>query len=167
MPLNLATDLEPIDQDEIVYQDFLEDLQGNILNGHGRDHAVHIFLTFISGTEERTKVKAWIADFASKITSAKNQLEASKEYKCSKTDVGLFSHFALSASGYDYLKVPKNKQPHESKPQKRDDSVPDRFGNPAPFYANSFQDGLKSRQAVLLDPLVESWEMDLKAPLMH
>jgi Dyp-type peroxidase family len=165
MPLNLDSDLEPIDQNEATYQDFLKDLQGNILNGHGRDHAVHIFLTFISGAGKRTEVKTWIADFASKITSAKGQLDASEEYKCSKTDAGLFSHFALSASGYDYLEVPKNKQPHGSKPQERDDSVADRFGNPAPFYADSFQDGLKSRQEVLLDPPVENWEDGFKGPI--
>ena len=31
----------------------LENLQGNILQGHGRDRSVHIFLQFKSGQEER------------------------------------------------------------------------------------------------------------------
>ena len=163
MPLNLDSSFEPIDQDAPLYKDFLEDLQGNILNGHGRDHAVHIFLTFKPG--KIAEVKARIAEFAPKITSAKSQLDASEAYKRDKTDAGLFSHFALSASGYDYLEVPKSKQPHGSNPRRRPNSVPDRFGNPAPFYADSFQDGLKSRQEVLLDPLVENWEDGFKGPI--
>ena len=90
MPLSLSSNFEPIDQHIPIYQDFLEDLQGNILNGHGRDHAVHIFLTF--KPDKKTQVKTWISNFATvKITSAKSQLDASEEYKISKTDAGLFS----------------------------------------------------------------------------
>lgn len=164
MPLSLSSNFEPIDQHLPIYQDFLEDLQGNILNGHGRDHAVHIFLTF--KPDKKTAVKTWISNFATvKITSAKSQLDASEEYKISKTDAGLFAHFALSASGYDYLEVPKSKQPHGSNPQNRPDTVPDPTGNPAPFYADSFQQGMKSRQAVLLDPSVEQWEEGFKASI--
>lgn len=150
MPLNLDSSFEPIDQDAPLYKDFLEDLQGNILNGHGRAHAVHIFLTFEPG--KTAEVKTWIAHFAGfKITSAKSQLDASEEYKRSKTDAGLFSHFALSASGYDYLKIPKNKQPKEANFQSRSDKV--------------FEGGLKSRQAVLLDPRVEDWEDGFKGSI--
>jgi Dyp-type peroxidase family len=163
MPLSLSSNFEPIDQHLPIYQDFLEDLQGNILNGHGRDHAVHIFLTF--KPDKKTAVKTWISNFATvKITSAKSQLDASEEYKISKTDAGLFAHFALSASGYDYLEVPKSKLPHGSNPQNRPDTVPDPTG-PAPFYADSFQQGMKSRQAVLLDPSVEQWEEGFKASI--
>ncbi len=77
MPLDLTNNIGPIDQNDSQYQDVLADLQGNILNGHGRDHAVHIFLTF--KPEKISEVKRWIASFASiKITSAKSQLVASE-----------------------------------------------------------------------------------------
>ena len=33
----------------------LESLQGNILQGHGRDRSVHIFLHFNNGKEDRSK----------------------------------------------------------------------------------------------------------------
>jgi Dyp-type peroxidase family len=149
MPLNLQNDQEPIDQDAPGYQDFLEDLQGNILNGHGRDHAVHIFLSFLPRGEQ--EVKNWIAEFAStKVTSAKSQLEASKRYKQSKIDAGLFAHFSLSASGYDYLGIPKSKQPQGSNPRNRSLSHDD--------YADSFQAGQKKRQSALFDPPAVNWD---------
>jgi Dyp-type peroxidase family len=164
MPLNLISSFEPIDQNDPIYHDFLADLQGNILNGHGRDHAVHIFLKFTP--EKTTEVKTWIADLAStKITSAKSQLETSEQYKLHQTDAGIFTHFALTASGYDYLKIPKTSQPHGINPQNRPTNVPDPLGNLAPFYAHSFQDGMKSRQAVLLDPPVTTWEDGFQGPI--
>jgi deferrochelatase/peroxidase EfeB len=88
MPLNLDSNFGAIDQDSSIYQDFLEDLQGNILNGHGRDHAVHIFIAFIP--EKNTEVKSWISSFANTITSAKSQLESSSHYKLHQVDGGVF-----------------------------------------------------------------------------
>ncbi|MEO3707408.1 hypothetical protein AAFM79_23835 [Trichormus azollae HNT15244] len=46
MRLNLEENEKPIDSTDPQYQDVLEDLQGNILKGHGRNKSVHIFLTF-------------------------------------------------------------------------------------------------------------------------
>ncbi|MFN9174932.1 MAG: hypothetical protein ACK58N_10600, partial [Synechocystis sp.] len=164
MPLSLVDNLDPIGHDDPIYEDFLSDLQGNILNGHGRDHAVHIFLQFIPG--KTTEVKDWIAELAStKITSAKTQLDASEQYKLHKIDAGLFTHFALSVSGYDYLEVPKSKQPSGTNPQKREAEVTSPSGTQAPFYADSFQGGLKSRQEVLLDPPVDQWENGFQDPI--
>jgi Dyp-type peroxidase family len=157
MPLALASNFGPIDQNDAVYQDFLADLQGNILNGHGRDNAVHFFLQFSPG--KVNEVKTWISNMAdTRITSAKSQLDASEHYKKTKEDAGIFGHFAITASGYDYLGIPRDKQPHGLNPRNRDVSVPDSSGNSAPFYADSFQEGLKSRQLVLLDPPVATWD---------
>jgi Dyp-type peroxidase family len=166
MPLNLNTNVGPIDQDDSQYEDFLSDLQGNILNGHGRDHAAHIFLTFKPG--KIAEVKGWIAKLSTtQITSAKSQLDASEEYKRSKTDAGLFTHFALTAIGYDYLGSSKPNGSNSAKPleQQRPTEVPDRFGNPAPFYADAFQEGMKRRQTVMLDPPVDTWEDGFKGPI--
>jgi Dyp-type peroxidase family len=165
MPLNLNSNFGPIDHNDSIYQDFLADLQGNILNGHGRDHAVHIFVQFTQD-KKVNEVKTWIANFAAiHITSAKGQLDASEQYKLHKIDAGLFTHFALTASGYDYLGIPKTRQPHGANLQHRSANVPDPSGNPAPFYADSFQEGLKARQEVLLDPPVNTWENGFKGPI--
>ncbi len=111
-------------------------------------------------------MKTWIANFAAiHITSAKGQFDASEQYKLHKIDAGLFTHFALTASGYDYLGIPKTRQPHGANPQHRSANVPDPSGNPAPFYADSFQEGLKARQEVLLDPPIDKWENGFKDPI--
>jgi Dyp-type peroxidase family len=163
MPLNLISNSGPIDQCDPIFHDFLADLQGNILNGHGRDHAVHIFLNFTPG--KTTEVKTWIAGLASsRITSAKTQLDASEQYKLNQTDAGVFTHLALTASGYDYLEIPKTRQPHGINPQNRRATVGP-VGSPAPFYADSFQVGMKNRQEVLLDSPVQTWEDGFKAPI--
>ena len=164
MTLSLVSNFEPIDQNDPIYSDFLADLQGNILNGHGRDHAVHIFLKFTDG--KVAEVKNWIANLAStKITSAKTQLHTSERYKLDKIDAGLFTHLALTASAYDYLGIQKAKQPYGSNPQKRPTKVPTSSDPETPFYADSFQDGLKSRQEVLLDPPVDKWEYGFQDPI--
>jgi len=57
----MAVDLNQtrIDPEAPEWQPLLANLQCNILKGHGRDHAVHIFLRFKAGANE---VKAWIRD---------------------------------------------------------------------------------------------------------
>jgi Dyp-type peroxidase family len=143
MPLSLVSNFEPIDQNDPIYRDFLADLQGNILNGHGRDYAIHVFLTFTTGKTK--EVKTWITEMAStKITSAKTQLEASEHYKLHKIDAGLFTHLALTASAYTYLGIPEDKQPVEANFQKRSEKV--------------FEEGLKSRQSLLLDTPEAHWD---------
>src|SRR5262245_37110958 len=61
----------------------LENLQGNILQGHGRDRSVHILLQFKIGYED--KVKGWIRTLAQEITSAQQQLEETERYRRDKT----------------------------------------------------------------------------------
>jgi deferrochelatase/peroxidase EfeB len=108
MPLDLELNFGLIDQDDAKYADVLKDLQGNILNGHGRDHAIHIFIAF-DKPDEIENIKKWIANL--EITSAKAQLDGSERYKRVKIDAGLFTHFALSASGYARLGIPESQQP--------------------------------------------------------
>ncbi len=44
MAVNLTE--KSIDPHAAKFKTMLENLQGNILKGHGRDHTVHLFLTF-------------------------------------------------------------------------------------------------------------------------
>lgn len=91
---------KPIDKPEKLREQ-LENLQGNILRGHGRSHAVHIFLQFKDG--KQAKVERWINRFAARITSAQQQLEEAKQYRQYKIPGRLFLSFFLSARGYAYL----------------------------------------------------------------
>jgi Dyp-type peroxidase family len=116
----------------------LENLQGNILQGHGRDRSVHIFLSFCS--TKRTEVKDWIKKLAEsgQITSADKQLKEIQEYRLHRTLGDLFMGFFLSAKGYQYLD------------QKQDGKLP--------FEDNAFLGGMQAAQERLSDPPKDLWE---------
>ena len=83
------------------YRKMLENLQGNILKGHGRNHAVHLCVGF---TAEPQAVAAWMRDFAKAyVTSARQQLDDSKLHKRQKTHSRLFGNLFLTAAGYEHL----------------------------------------------------------------
>jgi Dyp-type peroxidase family len=150
MPLDLKS--HSIDPSDPSLRDALEDLQGNILKSHGRDHASHIFLRFPQGKED--DLKRWISQFAQSITSAYKQLEDLVAWRQSKIDGGLFVHFALSASGYRKLGfVEESAQPKGSNPQGREKEQ-----NPTDFYVDVFPKGMKFRQEALQDPPFKEWE---------
>jgi Dyp-type peroxidase family len=79
----------------------LENLQGNILQSHGRDHSVHIFLHFKSG--QKTGVKTWIKELAKHVTSAQQQRDDARRYRRFGLPGPMFMGFFLTASGYRYL----------------------------------------------------------------
>lgn len=100
MPLDLRHNRGPIDETDPTFHDVLEDLQGNILEGHGRFHAVHLFMHFRE--QQIAEVKCWISKFAQRyVTSAWQQVEQAIAYRAHRTDAGVFGHLALSAQGYD------------------------------------------------------------------
>jgi Dyp-type peroxidase family len=116
----------------------LENLQGNILQGHGRNRSVHIFLSFIDG--KQGKVRSWIKELADSghITSAQRQLAEIEQYRRDRTPGGLFMSFFLSAKGYTYL-------------------YPERKG-PLPFDDEAFLYGMQAAQGRLNDPPKGTWE---------
>ncbi|WP_406276910.1 hypothetical protein OH799_07005 [Nocardia sp. NBC_00881] len=65
----------------------LNDMQGNILKSHGRNHSVHLFITFKNGTAaDRQNARDWLAKLADKeavphVTSAMRQWEEAKAYR--------------------------------------------------------------------------------------
>ncbi len=138
----------PPSQDNPLLQDMLDDLQANILKGHGRNFARHIFLRFKPGSELDARI--WIAQLAkNSLTSAKQQAKQGQSYRSFGFDGGTFAHLALSNQGYDYLGVPAEKRPLPTNPQHRGDEV---------GYTNVFAEGMKSRQDELLDPPVNTWD---------
>ncbi|MEJ6485359.1 hypothetical protein N0Y54_29305 [Nostoc punctiforme UO1] len=96
---NLPGNGEGIDPDNPgQYEELLEDLQGNILNSHGRDYSVYLFLQF---KPDRTDMaKQWIRDFAQKyVKSAKQQADSARCYREQCINGGVFSNFFLSRKG--------------------------------------------------------------------
>jgi len=119
------------------YGGLLEDLQGNILRGHGRDHSVHLFVEF--KPDKTIEVKQWIEDFAKKyLKSAKQQSDEAVNYRQKRISGGLFTNFFLSCKGYEYLEI-------------------EPFLIPAD---NPFRQGMKNEdiRAVLGDPKIDKWE---------
>lgn len=120
------------------YQGLLEDLQGNILKGHGRDYSVHLFLQW--KPEQVQEAKQWIQTFTQTyVTSAKQQADEALRYRQEEIPGEIFANFFLTRKGYEALgfepfQVPKD-QP--------------------------FTMGMKNEQIrteFLHDPPVEEWE---------
>lgn len=122
------------------YAALLNDLQGNILRGHGRDSSVHLFLQFKPGQVQ--ELKKWIKVFADKITSAQKQADEAKLYRDKKIAGDPFVNFFLTRKGYEYL---------EYKPFQ----IP---GN-EPFKVGMKNDTIRK---VLGDPVVEKWDPGLQ-----
>ena len=161
MPLDLRQNRGPIDEMDATFRDVLEDLQGNILQGHGRFHAVHLFMYF---NEDRIEdVKRWISKFADRqVTSAWKQVEQAQAYRKHHTDAGVFGHFALSAEGYRALGFPEHRIPRGADPRNRnklEDSDPAKVD-----YSNVFGAGMASRQPFLLDPPQTEFEPGYNDP---
>lgn len=98
--------------DDFEYEALLEEIQGNIIKSHGRNHAVHLFLKF-TGPQEA--VKKWIGNFTHKyVTSALAQAQQAKELRQNKDVPGkIFANFFLTQAGYTYLGYSKDQLPHE------------------------------------------------------
>jgi Dyp-type peroxidase family len=138
----------PIDQDTLkaLQQDArkpLESLQGNILQGHGRERSVHVFLRFKTGQE--AAVKQWITYLAGRITSAQRQFDEMQQYRQYKIPGRLFMSFFLSAKGYAYFD--------------RD------FAQKQPgFDQVAFLSGMQAARLRLNDPLPATWEPAYRQP---
>ncbi|MEA5470602.1 Dyp-type peroxidase [Spirulina sp. 06S082] len=123
------------------YQGLLEDLQGNILKGHGRDYSVHLFLQW--QPEQSDRAKQWIQDFTQTyVKSAQKQADEALCYRQEGISGGVFANFFLTRKGYEKLgfepfQVPKDRP---------------------------FTMGMKNEQirAFLGDPKVEQWETGLQ-----
>lgn len=152
MPLDLRQNRGPIDEMDVTFRDVLEDLQGNILEGHGRFHAVHFFVHF---NKDRTEeIKDWISKFTLRqVTSAWAQVEQAIAYRAHGTDAGVFGHFALSAEGYRALGFPEERIPLGANLRNRAE------GQASGDYSRKvFLDGMASRQGFLLDVPQADWQ---------
>ncbi len=126
------------------YKTLLEDLQGNILRGHGRDHSVHLFVQF--KPDQTVAAKQWIHNFArTHVTSAQQQSDEGQRYRDEGAKGTVFSNFFLSRTGYEYLGFERWQIPGDQ----------------------SFRAGMKDPEvrAKLLDPEVEKWDPGFQADI--
>jgi len=80
----------------------LNDLQGNILKGHGRFHTANVFLNFPA--DKIDGAKAFLKQLAAKdVTSALQQLFDAQLHKSTGKNAGPFTAMFLTASGYKAL----------------------------------------------------------------
>ena len=140
MPVNLNAPLawENANADEIA---LLDDLQGNILKSHGREHTQNLF--FVLDSQKPDEGRGFLKDLAQSIKSAHQQLVEAKAYKNSHQDAGVFISVFLSAAGYVALRITEDKIPTDS----------------------AFRSGLKQRKDILSDPEIDDWDPAFQAEI--
>ena len=115
-------------------QDFLRNLQGNILKSHGRDHTAVLIITFgpPDPSAQPLAAKAWIRAMAenNRITSA---YEQEQQKRPERKGADMFQTLALSSRGYEFLSTRR---------------PPD----------GAFRDGMQKRRSILKDLPVAKWE---------
>ncbi len=152
MPIDLK-DVQ-IDSEAQKYKTMLENLQGNILKGHGRDFTIHFFVKF---TAQPNFVKGWIRNFSNQfITSAKQQLDETREFKAFRIPGGLFCNFFLSSRGYEYILGLTQEEVKNLFPEPDQDNT-----------GVNFLNGMEAAQAQLNDPSSETWEEGYRGRQIH
>lgn len=86
---------------DLSYNNLFENLQGNILKGHGRNFTSHLFIRFYKNN--RKEAMEWLKNFAKKVTSCKKQLKETAIFKKNGISGSVFFGFYLTAEGYSYL----------------------------------------------------------------
>jgi len=121
-----------IDPAQPEFRALFENLQGNIVKPHARDHAVLFFFRIKTG--KRGAARSWIRAFAAKhVTSARRQWNEARRLKRSGIPGRTFCGLLLSASGYRALGVPLPPDP-------------------------KFRAGMKRSGPRLKDPSPRSWD---------
>jgi Dyp-type peroxidase family len=142
----VLTNTTPLDESLASEQAWLAHLQGNILRGHGRDHALHIFFAFVADAEA---VKVTLQQLeATYVTSALQQYIETRRYKVLGIPGRLFGNLFLTARGYTELGL---------KPEKIFERPDPAWPHP-PSTTASFLGGLKRASKEFRDPPPDEWE---------
>lgn len=119
--------------------EMLQDLQANILKGHGRKHTAQLFLAFTAADAARR----WLHKLAPQVTSARQQLLANEAFKRTGRSGGLVTLVFLSHAGYQALGVAAAATPRDA----------------------AFAAGMAQRRTLLGDPATKHWDAHLRGPL--
>ena len=114
----------------------LDDLQANILKGHGRNHSIQLFLQF--DPAKQGPIKSAIHQLSGHLKTAKQQLLEAEAFKASKTDGGTLRCLFMTFAGYQALGAAAKAPPT------------------AP--GSAFQSGMKTRTGLLNDPAPATWD---------
>jgi deferrochelatase/peroxidase EfeB len=133
MPVKLDAPLtwQSANSDELA---MLNDLQGNILKGHGRNYTQNLFFTL--KPDKTNEGKSFLKTLAQNVKSAHQQLIDAQEYRTTKKDAGVFLSIFLSAAGYRALGIVEDKIPENA----------------------AFRSGMKAQKDKLSDPDIEDWD---------
>ena len=138
----LDLNLTNVDPENSVFQLMLKDIQPNILKGHGRSYAWHLFVRLEA--PKIKEAKAWIVDFATRrIFNGATQLAHRKDFKEKGIDGGPVYMLSISAAGYHILGVPDNLIPADP----------------------SFRGGMKASGNKLSDPAPSTWDEGFRGAL--
>lgn len=138
--LNKIVEIDPLNDEE--YRTLVQDLQGNIIKGNGRENAVHLFLKFKDGKQDQ--VKKWLGEFTRKyVTSAWAQAYEAEKYREKRIKGSVFTNVFLTVFGYEYLGL---------------------IGDELPFSEDFFLGGMKdpNSQIGFADPTVDKWDPGLQ-----
>jgi deferrochelatase/peroxidase EfeB len=137
---------KPLDTLDPVNAKWLANLQGNILNGHGRDNTVHLFLRLPGDPK---KAKSAVRQLKHYVTSALKQEKERIQFKKYDIPGGLFGNLFLSARGYAKLGYsPKELEKAFTEPEEKIRAV-----------QSNFLEGMaKHAETDLGDPPPEQWE---------
>lgn len=110
--MSMIENKTPIDMEDPQYGALLDDLQGNILKGHGREH---VYLRLIEFTSPASEARRWIRAFGrGSVTSALKQSQQIVEYQGKRTEK-LFCNLFLTRRGYEYIEISHDKIPPDPK----------------------------------------------------
>jgi Dyp-type peroxidase family len=93
----------PINQFDPANRAMLENIQGNILKSHGREHTINLFINGRDGKQK--EIRHWISSLvkSGQIQSGYKQLKSSQNWKKHRIDAGDFACIHISHVGYQYL----------------------------------------------------------------
>ena len=133
MPIAPADLNKPIDWKATKFAPMLNDLQANILKGHGRHATRKLFLTVKSG--KAAAARAGLAALAGIVTTAKQQLTDTEAFQNGNASSSVVILAFLSHAGYKALAAKPAKIPGDA----------------------AFKAGMGGRQSILSDPPRARW----------
>ena len=141
--------------DEFEYEPLLNEIQGNILKSHGRNHAVYLFLKFNDNIEA---AKQWIGSFSHRyVTSALEQAEQAKLFRQNKDVPGtIFANFFLTRAGYMHLGYTYEQLPHEDSFRQgmQDPNMQNELGDDSQQWEAGFQNEIHALVLLAADRIV-------------